>query len=204
MSSSFGHWPKLPFPKFEGENPKLWQSRCETYFEMCGIDKSNWVRISSMYFQGPAARWLQLVESRVKFVTWDMFCKLVHDRFGWDQQEILVRQLFHIKQSGTVAEYVEEFSQLVDQLSSYTTTTDPLYYTLRFIDGLRDDIKFVVLVQRPADLDTACVLAALREEVGDPYKRRDYKKHEPRLQFVTNSMRPESLMTVGVWNLLEP
>jgi hypothetical protein len=45
--------------------------------------------------------------------------------------------------------------------SSYTTTTDPLYYTLRFIDGLPDDIKSVVLVQRPADLDTACVLAAL-------------------------------------------
>jgi chaperonin cofactor prefoldin len=39
MSTSSGHWPKLPFPKFEGENPKLWQSHCETYFDMCGIDK---------------------------------------------------------------------------------------------------------------------------------------------------------------------
>lgn len=144
---------------------------------MCGVDKSNWVCISSMYFEGPAARWLQSVESRAK-LTWDMFRKLVHDRFGWDQHEILVCQLFHIKQSGIVAGYVEEFSQLVDQLSSYTTTTDPLYYTLRFIDGLKDDIKSVVLVQRPADLDTACVLATLQEEVGDFYKRRDYKKHE--------------------------
>jgi hypothetical protein len=116
-----------------------------------------------------------------------MFCKLVHDRFGRDQQEILVRQLFHIKQSGTVADYVEEFSQLVDQLSSYTTTTDPLYYTLRFIDGLRDDIKSVVLVQRPADLDTGCVLAALQEEVGDYYRRRDYKKHEPGFSSKTSS-----------------
>jgi hypothetical protein len=116
-----------------------------------------------------------------------MFCKLVHDRFGRDQQEILVRQLFHIKQSGTVADYVEEFSQLVDQLSSYTTTTDPLYYTLQFIDGLRDDIKSVVLVQRPADLDIACVLATLQEEVGDSYKRRDYKKHEPGFSSKTSS-----------------
>jgi hypothetical protein len=56
---------------------------------MCGVDKSNWVCISSMYFEGPAARWLQSVESRAK-LTWDMFRKLVHDRFGWDQHEILV------------------------------------------------------------------------------------------------------------------
>jgi hypothetical protein len=58
MSNSSGHWPKFPLPKFEGENPKLWQSRCENYFDMCGVDKSNWVRISSMYFDGSAARWL--------------------------------------------------------------------------------------------------------------------------------------------------
>jgi hypothetical protein len=131
-----------------------------------------------MYFDGPAARWLQSVEHRAKLVSWDVFCKLVHDRFGCDQHEILVRQLFHIRQSGSVADYVEEFAQLVDQLAAYKSTTDPLYYTLRFIDGLREDIKSVVLVQRPHDLDTACVLAALQEEVGDSFRRRDYKKLE--------------------------
>jgi hypothetical protein len=49
---------------------------------------------------------------------------------------------------------------------------------LRFIDGLRDDIKPIVLVQRPQDLDTAFVLAALQEEVADPYKKREYKKQD--------------------------
>jgi uncharacterized protein YoxC len=139
MSNSTGHWPKLPFPKFDGENPKLWQSRCEDYFDMSGIDKSNWVRKSTMYFDGPAARCLQSVERRAKLVSWDAFCKLVHDRFGRDHHEVLVRQLFHIKQSGSVANYLEEFAQLVDQLAAYTSTIDPLYYTLRFIDGLRED-----------------------------------------------------------------
>jgi hypothetical protein len=64
----------------------------------------------------------------------------------------------------------------VDQLAAYNTHTDPLYYTLRFIDGLREDIRSIVLVQRPQDLDTACVLAALQEEVGESYKRREHKK----------------------------
>jgi hypothetical protein len=39
-----------------------------------------------------------------------------------------------------------------------------LYYTTRFIDGLRDDLKFVITVQRPKDLDTTCCLTLLQEE----------------------------------------
>jgi hypothetical protein len=79
ITNSSGHWPKIPFPKFDGENPKLWQSRCETYFDMCGVGKSNWVRISSMYFDGLGARWLQSIEHRAKIVSWEVFCNLVHD-----------------------------------------------------------------------------------------------------------------------------
>jgi hypothetical protein len=36
----FGKLPKVNFPKFEGENLKLWQSCCENYFEMYGVDSS--------------------------------------------------------------------------------------------------------------------------------------------------------------------
>jgi hypothetical protein len=71
----------------------------------------------------------------------------------------LIKQLFHIRQSGTVAYYVEHFSALVDQLATYETTDNPLYYTMRFVDGLHDDIKLMVMIQRPSTLDTACALA---------------------------------------------
>ena len=37
---------------------------------------------------------------------------------------------------------------------------------MRFVDGLRHDIKSVVLLQRPKDLDTAATLALLQEEVA--------------------------------------
>lgn len=37
--------------------------------------------------------------------------------------------------------------------------------TNRFIDGLKDDIKVVVLVHRPSNLDTASSIALLQEEV---------------------------------------
>jgi hypothetical protein len=70
---------------------------------------------------------------------------MVLDRFGKDQHAILVRQLFHIKQTSSV-EYIEKFAGLVDELTAYESKPDPLHYTMCFIDGLRDDIRVVVLI----------------------------------------------------------
>lgn len=49
-------------------------------------------------------------------------------------------------------------------LISHHKSWDPLYFVTQFIDGLRADIRAVVMVQRPRDLDTAVVLAGLQEE----------------------------------------
>jgi uncharacterized protein YhaN len=95
--NTIGRWPKLPFPKFEGDNPKLWQSRCENYFDMSRIDKSNWVRISAMYFDGPTARWMQSIENRANSASWDTFCKLdsveITMKSSFDSSFILSKQI---------------------------------------------------------------------------------------------------------------
>jgi hypothetical protein len=151
------------FSKFEGENPKLWKSCCKNYFEMYSVDSSVWVRVSTMHFEGSAARWLQPVEHCIRTVSWNELCSWIHECFGRDQLEILIRQLYHIKQTGSVHEYIDKFCELVDQLNAYSRNVEPLYYTIRFIDGFRDDIKFLVVAQRPKELDTACCLALLQE-----------------------------------------
>jgi hypothetical protein len=58
----------------------------------------------------------------------DRFCALLYDRFGRDQHEAFIRQLFHIRQSGSVIEYVDQFSTLVDQLAAYEPNANPLHY----------------------------------------------------------------------------
>jgi hypothetical protein len=65
---------------------------------------------------------------------------------------------------------------LVDQLNAYQHMSDPLYYTLKFVDGLRDDIKAVVMLQRPKDFDTAVVLAQLQEEASELGRKLDYMR----------------------------
>lgn len=40
--------PRMDVPKFDGENPKLWQIQCEDYFDMYGTTPSLWVRLASL------------------------------------------------------------------------------------------------------------------------------------------------------------
>jgi hypothetical protein len=131
-----------------------------------------------------AGRWLQSVEPHLPSLLWVQFCHLVQDRFGREQHELVIRKLFHIRQTSTVQDYIDRFSELVDLLVTYEHTTDPLYYTMRFIDGLHDDIKSVILVQRPSTLDTACALALLQEE-AESSRRREVRRGDAHLSYKT-------------------
>jgi hypothetical protein len=172
---NLGSLPKLHFPSFDGDNPRLWISRAEEYFDLYNVDPCVWIRVSHMHFTGSAARWWQSVERRLKGANWREFSTCLLERFGRDKHEHLIRQLFHIRQTTTIAVYIEQFFDIIDQLSAYETKTDPLFYTMRFIDGLKDTIKSSVLLHRPATLDSACALAQLQEEVMEP-SRSDARK----------------------------
>jgi len=172
-----GRLPKLVFPSFDGENPKIWISNSEKYFDMYRVDPAVWIKVASMHFSGSAAIWWQSVEKRLSQASWGEFGRLLLERFGRDQHELFIRQLFHIRQTGSVAEYVSKFSELVDQLVACGQQSNPLYYTTRFIDGLRDDIRASVILQRPATHDVAASLALLQEEVSDP-RRHDVRRAE--------------------------
>jgi hypothetical protein len=85
--------------------------------------------------------------------------------------------LLHSRQLGTIQEYIDHFTELVDLLVAYEPCSDHRYYTTRLIDGLKDEIKLVILVQCPVDLDTACTLALLQEEAAVD-RCKEFKKGE--------------------------
>jgi hypothetical protein len=72
--ANMGQLPKLHFPKFDGDNPKLWQAKCENYFDMYTAAPSVWVRVATMHFEGPTAKWLQSVHHRICSATWSELC----------------------------------------------------------------------------------------------------------------------------------
>jgi hypothetical protein len=86
-----GHLPKLDFPKFDGDHPKLWQLHCESYFKMYSVESSVWVKVATMHFEGAAAHWLQSVDHKIRSASWSEVCSWIHDQFGRDQHESLIR-----------------------------------------------------------------------------------------------------------------
>lgn len=68
---------------------------------------------------------------------------------------------FIAKNPPIVLEYIDRFSKLVDQLSAYDNISDLMYFTTRFIEGLRLDVRAIVIIERPCDLDTTCSLTHL-------------------------------------------
>ena len=70
--SRSGPLPKLEFPRFDGENPRLWKDRCEMYFEVYGVSDALKPRFAALNFSGAAASWLQTLELRGRVQSWEV------------------------------------------------------------------------------------------------------------------------------------
>jgi hypothetical protein len=95
--STSGRLSQISFPHFDGSHPQLWHVQSENYFEMYDTEYHMWVKVASMHFEGKAHRWLQSVKRCLRHMAWEEFCSLIHERFGREKHESLIRQLFHIR-----------------------------------------------------------------------------------------------------------
>jgi hypothetical protein len=64
----------IPFPKFDGTNPKLWIKNYETFFDVYEVCPHLWIHYSTMHLTGSAALWYQTVQTTLLSMTWDDFC----------------------------------------------------------------------------------------------------------------------------------
>ena len=184
----YSHYPPLtPFPevefhKFDGSNPRLWIKRCETYFDVYQTDPSLWVRLATMRLVGSAALWFQTMQTAISKMSWESFVVALCNRFDKDEHNHLLRHFFHIKQTTIVSEYVEQFSDIVHQLLAHDPSFPATVITNRFLDGLKKDVRAVVMMHGPQDLDTASSLAFLQEEASQdqPIRRSDLGSYSKR------------------------
>uniref|UniRef100_A0ACD5VQZ5 Uncharacterized protein n=1 Tax=Avena sativa TaxID=4498 RepID=A0ACD5VQZ5_AVESA len=116
---------------------------------------------------GAAATWLEAYLYKFPQSNWSEFMKAVQARFMRNQHQVLLRRLYHIQQTGTVEDYVQRFSDLIDRILAYDSHQDPLHYLTRFLDGLKPVVRVLVSIQKPDTLDEAASLALLWEELAD-------------------------------------
>jgi hypothetical protein len=170
--------PKIEFPKFDGENPKLWQQQCEMYFEVFRVQPCLCTRYAILGFQGNAALWFQGVEAKGRVENWQNMCSMVHDYFGKNKQASYRHQLRMLRQTGLVSEYWDKFSMLRHQLLLYNPYLDEGHFIDEFIAGLKEEICAAIWLHRPQELETTHLLALMLEEEAVPNKKCSYSKHE--------------------------
>lgn len=181
--------PKMVFPAFAGERPKSWKRQCESDFRVFDIQSDLWVDTTTMHFSGGAQLWLENPGLDVENLSWSELCALVCDQFGRDEFQKLLRQLFHLKQIGSVVDYIQEFTEVMHALKAHTSNWDPELFPSRFVDGLKDEIRVVVLVHQPKDLDSAVSLALLQEEAMEILKKREPWRTEGPFQYSNSTYR---------------
>lgn len=82
---------------------------------LCGL------RILPCVFSDAAASWVQSVESQLQRMEWLVLRRVLHERSGRGQNQLLIQQMLHTdtRQDGTVKEYADRFVGPTDQLASY-------------------------------------------------------------------------------------
>lgn len=163
----FKNLPKLDFPKFNGDNPKIWKRKCEVYFEVYSVPVTLRTRFATLNFVDKAALWLETIELNGRIEEWEELCSLVMYRWGRDQHQTFMRQILALRQTGTVVEYIEKFEELCHLMLLHDPAASQVFFVPRFHEGLHDDIRSAITFHRPADMDTVCSLAILQEEEHD-------------------------------------
>ncbi|CAD6253442.1 unnamed protein product [Miscanthus lutarioriparius] len=166
--------PSIEFLTFDGSNPRLWIKNCETFFELYATDPRIWVQCASMRFISSAALWYQTVQATLSAMNWENFLfALFAIGLIKTSTTIYLDNSFTSNKCPQVSDYVEQFSDLVHQLLAHDPSFPQTAITNRFVDGLKKDIRAVVMMHRPQDLDIASSLAFLQEEaVHDQFSGR--------------------------------
>ena len=73
-------------------------------------------------------------------------------------------QLVALRQTGSVTEYLEKFEQLSHRILLYNASYDDTYFVVRFLGGLKEEIRAGISLHQPKDVQTASTLAILQEE----------------------------------------
>ena len=152
---------KVDFPQFSGEDLSGWLYKCQQFFEVDNTPPESRVRLAAINLNGRALQWHQ---NWVKYkrggevVTWDAYVKALEDRFGDQRTGDPMAELLSLTQTGTVANYHDQFEFLlgrVDLTEEYAVSF--------YLNGLKKVIQQPVRMFMPKTLHQAYALASSKK-----------------------------------------
>lgn len=201
---SFGYNPKLSFPKFDGNNCRLWVKKCHKYFRLCKISDDQKVDLASLNMTDKAEKWVTSYLSSRSNVEWPEFVLDLAARFKDDRGVNFVQKFNKLEQTDSIESYLDEFEDLKsDVLETHHSLSDEFILD-SFIGGLKPGIKPFVKAFKPATLSAAVEFARLQEEAlaatqtPKPYKPISSFPYKPLQAIPLNSNKPPLLPTPSI------
>ncbi|KAG1440621.1 hypothetical protein G6F55_013446 [Rhizopus delemar] len=149
---------RIPMPStYNGERNaaviNLWIQEVERYLNFYDVPKTRWISYGVTLLRDRAQKWWnQLSQKNEESTTWEKFKVDLEYSFKPSYSEHAARdRLASIKQNRSVAEYVDEFQ---DVLLDLPRVSDDEALD-RFVRGLKDDARIHVLTKEPRSLEEA-------------------------------------------------
>lgn len=130
--------PKFDFPRFNGQDPRGWLTKCEKYFQLIPTpDLRARVFCAALHMEGDADIWYRTIEEEKTNLLWPEFSRLVCQRFSKSGYENIVGQFNKLVQRGSVDEYINKFDELRNYVMLQEGFHRESYYIDNFISGLK-------------------------------------------------------------------
>ncbi|KAL3646227.1 hypothetical protein CASFOL_011407 [Castilleja foliolosa] len=162
--------PRMEFPKFDGTDARGWIRRCQRYFSLNPLSDDTKIMLAGMNLEGMAEYWfLDHVEGRN--LSWSRFVDLFIYRFTSVRDDDVIGEFNKLKQLSTVEKYIEKFVELRSYMLYRNGHLDENYFLKSFFSGLKEDIRHMVELLSPNNLEQAYMMARKQEVVLDTWHK---------------------------------
>ncbi|KAJ0442677.1 putative nucleotidyltransferase, Ribonuclease H [Helianthus annuus] len=177
---------KIDFPAYDGGDPRGWVLKAEKYFSYYQIPDEEKVDVASMHLEGDALDLFSWLSTDQTIKVWEELVLAFQKNFGPAEFQNPDEYLCSIKQTGSVQEYRQEFAKRSARVSNW-----PENCLLGvFLNGLKDELKADVRIQKPRTVYNAASLALEYESkmsVNKPTKNTWSPSPKPNLSDIKNS-----------------
>ncbi|KAJ4789708.1 polyprotein [Rhynchospora pubera] len=179
--------PRTDFPTFDGNDPADWLLKSEYYFDIYQIPHNYKTRLAVLSFVGEASIWYGSFRLGIDNPPWELLVEEVFARFSQNATQELVGELKRVQHTGKVMDYIKQFDHVRAKLMRQKPYIPTDFYVACFIEGLREDIKAMVTVLNPKNLNDSYKIANQYEMAADSQAKR--LKFAPKPLTFTNNQR---------------
>ncbi|XP_027120880.2 uncharacterized protein [Coffea arabica] len=136
------------------------------------------VEIIEMYLDEKADKWFQGVKLGKPKLSWVEFGDLLCKRFADSICKDVVEEFNKLRQEGSIEEYQEKFEELKPLMLIKIRNLDENYFISNFISGLKEEIKPMIRMLKPATLVEAFELSQWQEyslKVQNKHSKENFK-----------------------------